>query len=92
MQPRFCHACGASGEGEDACNPRFTVPAVPVARTRMPATRDLPCLRCLRRGRACLQPTFDRACGAHVLPCQCYTLPMILLLSLTLNGQACLHP
>jgi len=64
LQPTFYRACGACGEDADACNPRFTVPAVPATRTRMPATHVLPCLWCLRRGRGCLQPTFYRACGA----------------------------
>ena len=32
LQPTFYRACGACGEEEDACNPRFTVPAVPAAK------------------------------------------------------------
>ena len=64
LQPTFYHACGACDDDQDACNPRFAVPAVPATTTRMPATHVLPCLRCLRRRRGCLQPTFCRACGA----------------------------
>ena len=81
LQPTFCRVCGACGQKEDACNPRFAVPAVPATKMRMPATHiavpavpaaerrmlathGLPCLRCLRRKRRCLQPPFYRVCGA----------------------------
>ena len=37
---------------------------MPATKAKTRAARVLPGLRCLRRGRGCLQPMFSRACGA----------------------------
>ena len=64
LRPIIYNACGACGEEEGACAPLFTMPAVPVAKRRVPAPHYLQCLRRLRRRVGCQRPIFCNACGA----------------------------
>ena len=58
-QPTFYRACGPCDEEEDACSPRFTVPAGPATTRRMRAAHVLPCLR--------MPATKRRVPATHVL-------------------------
>ena len=64
LRPIIYNACGACGEKEGACAPLFKVPAVPAAKSRVPAPHYLQCLRCLWRKGGCLRPILYNACGA----------------------------
>ena len=64
LRPIIHGACGACGEEEGACAPLFTMPAVPAAKSRVPAPHYLQCLRCLWRKGGCLRPILYNACGA----------------------------
>ena len=78
LRPIIYNACGACGEEEGACAPLFTVPAVPAAKSRVPAPHYLQCLRCLWRKEGACAPFFTmpavpvakrRAPAPHHLPC-----------------------
>ena len=78
LRPIIYSACGACGEEEGACAPLFTVPAVPAAKSRVPAPHYLQCLRCLWRKEGACAPFFTmpavpvakrRAPAPHPLQC-----------------------